>query len=362
MTVVDASDPASPTTKFGLIYVYLDSDRLETRDPARRNFEVHWAECIDHMVWAEELGFDSIWFNEHHFEAGRPSHAPSPLLLAGALAMRTSRVRISQTVALAPLYHPLRLAEEAAMVSVLSNGRYDLGIGTGYTPIEFEAFGVNMKHRPSLLEDTVAIARKAWTGEKFSHRGKRFQIPEIEVHPVPTRTPRILIGASVDVAIKRAARIGDGFVSAQNHDIATYVDALAEYGRQGAVFAGQQAVIAEDPDRAITEQGQYALRYCNDLIARGYVDPNIVGRDRFESLREAVDAGVYTLWDGPTAVSTITELIRTYPQIEDVSFMVQSGPGEPLESTSSRVQYIADYVVPQIRKNIAAVAPTSAKR
>lgn len=286
--------------RFGLSYVYLDADRVDTTDPARRNYEVHWREVLDHMVWAVQLGFDSIWIPEHHFEPGQASHAPSPLVFAAALAARTSRVRISTNVLLAPLYHPVRLAEEAAMVSVLSEARFDLGIGLGYTPLEFEAFGVNMKHRPSIFEDAVAIMRRSWEGKTFSYMGKRFEVPEIQVHPVPASPPRLLIGATVEQAIKRAARLGDGFLSAQNHDIQTYVDALAEYGREGRVFAGQQAVVAEDPEKAIAEQGQYALRYCNDLIGRGYVDPNLGGRTRFESLGEAVDAGVYTVWDGPT--------------------------------------------------------------
>lgn len=342
--------------RFGLSYVYLDSERVGTTDQSRQNYEVHWREALDHMVWAERIGFDSIWIPEHHFEPGQASHAPSPLLFAAALAVRTSRVRISTNVLLAPLYHPVRLAEEAAMVSVLSEGRFDLGVGLGYTPIEFAAFGVNMTHRPSIFEDTVEILRRSWAGTPFSYRGKRFDIPEIQVHPVPAVPPRILVGATVGPAIRRAARIGDGFLSAQNRDIETYVEALAEYGRPGRVFAGQQAVIAEDPERVMAEQGEYALRYCNDLISRGYVDPHLAGRRHFADLREAVDAGVYTVWDGPTAVAELVARVRRFPQIEDIRFMVQSGPGEPLEKTTERIQYLADAVIPAIRAELASSA------
>ena len=114
---------------------------------------------------------------------------------------------------LAPLYHPIRLAEEAAMVSVLSGGRYDLGIGMGYNDTEYEAFGVNMRNRPSLMEEAVEIARRAWSGQPFAFQGKRFQLPEVAVTPVPADPPRIVIGGLAKPAIKRAALIADGFVS-----------------------------------------------------------------------------------------------------------------------------------------------------
>lgn len=184
------------------------------------------------------------------------------------------------------------------MLSVLSRGRYDLGIGVGYTPLEFEAFGVNMKNRPSMLTECVETLRTAWTGERFSFSGKRYEFPEVSIHPVPAVQPRILIGATVEVAINRVAAIGDGFVSAQNHDIDTYAAELQRLGKSGTAFAGQQAMIVPDVDDAMDNHSRYALQYCNDLIDRGYVDPNILGFDRFSSLRQAVEAGVYTVWDG----------------------------------------------------------------
>lgn len=334
--------------RFGVVYTYLDNDRATATDPSRRKYEPHWAETLDHVAWAESIGFDSVWFSEHHFDG----LCPSPPLMAVAAAMRTKRVRLSSIVALAPLYHPLRLAEEAAMASVLSNGRYDLGIGMGYSEKEFAAFGVNMGHRPSLMEDTIDFVRKAWTGEPFTFDGKRFKMPEIAVTPVPAAPPRVLIGGTSESGIRRAAKIGDGFLSSNNEHLRTYVDALEEYGRTGTAIASQVALIAEDPERAVAELEQYALNYVNIYVERGFVQ-----HSRFEKIQEAIDFGLYRVWDGEKAVAEIVETVTANPVVEEVLFMISSGPGEPLESTYPRAQYLMDYVVPQVRKRIQSKVP-----
>lgn len=336
--------------RFGLVYTHLDGDLATTADPARKSIERQWAEVIDHMVWAEELGFDVITTCEHHFE----DLPPSPLLLTAAAAMRATRVTFSHSVMLAPLYHPVRLAEEAAMLSVLTNGRYDLTAGAGYDPKDFAAFDVNLKHRPSIMEETVEILRRAWTGKPFSFAGKRFTLPEIAVRPVPTRTPKIIIGASVPAAIQRAARIGDGFLSSYNHHIPIYVDELNRLGKTGTVRAAQQALIAEDLDRAISQEGHWVLAYANEVVVRGWAD-----RPLFETVAQAVDAGEFTVWDGPTAVRELGELITRYPQIEEIQFMVTFGAHQPVNTANERIQYIAGYVMPRL-KQIAETVRTPA--
>jgi alkanesulfonate monooxygenase SsuD/methylene tetrahydromethanopterin reductase-like flavin-dependent oxidoreductase (luciferase family) len=331
----------------GLSYPYF-GDREDSADPARQSVEPHWAATLDHMVWAEELGFDSIWLGEHHFEK---DHLPSPLLLAAALAMRTSRVRMCGWM-LAPLYHPVRLAEECAMVSVLSHGRIDLGTGMGHFPLEFEALGVNIKHRPSLLEETVEICRRAWTGKPFSFEGKRYTIPEVTITPVPAQQPRVLIAASAEPAVRRAARIGDGFLANNFDGIDVYVDELERLGKSGVIYSGQNGIVVEDPERFIAEESRYAVGYCNDLIDRNYLQ-----RAYYENIQDAIEEGVYVVRDAATAIKELDELARSYPLMEGVSFMVTSGPGEPLDATSERIQYFADRVLPELH-DIRSAATT----
>src|SRR6476620_10088071 len=142
---------------------------------------------IEQMVWTEELGFDSIWLTEHHFIDYGLSVSPS--VLAAAAAMRTSRVRIGLAAAILPFHDPIRLAEELALVDILSGGRLDVGVGRGNRPVEFEGLRVPQIENRERFEETLAIMVKAWTEERFAFEGRYFQIPEVRVIPKPLQRP-----------------------------------------------------------------------------------------------------------------------------------------------------------------------------
>ena len=301
---------------------------------------LEWDKVLDHVAWVEELGFDSIWLTEHHFQ----DFSPSPLTLAAAVAARTDRVRIATNVMLAPLYNPVRLAEEAATVSVLSRGRFDLGIGMGYYEREFAGLQVNIRNRPSLFEETIEILRRAWSGKPFSFQGKRYNIPELNVTPVPDAAPRIFIGGMAEAAIRRAARLGDGYLGAYNAHLRVYFDEVEALAKTGTVCAGQQATIAPDIEKAKVELREYALRYVNDHIDRG-----LFPGPHYTDLDAAIEAGHYLLWDAPTAVAEISKLVQEFPLIEDVHFMVTAGRGETFEHARERIEYIASEVLPALQ-------------
>jgi alkanesulfonate monooxygenase SsuD/methylene tetrahydromethanopterin reductase-like flavin-dependent oxidoreductase (luciferase family) len=142
---------------------------------------------IEQMVWTEELGFDSIWLTEHHFiEYGL---SVSPAILATAAAMRTRRVRIGLAAAILPFHDPIRLAEELAMVDVLSGGRLDVGVGRGNRPVEFEGYRIPQIESRERFDETLTILARAWTTERFSFEGRHFTIPEVRVIPKPLQQP-----------------------------------------------------------------------------------------------------------------------------------------------------------------------------
>src|SRR3546814_629838 len=125
---------------------------------AGRSFETFYREVLDQIVQAEQAGLESVWLTEHHFcEDG---YTPSPLVLLAAIAERTSTMHLGTNLIVSPLHDPIRLAEDAATLSLLSGGRFDLGIGLGYWQREFEAFGRNLKNRPSLLEEGIEVIRR----------------------------------------------------------------------------------------------------------------------------------------------------------------------------------------------------------
>ena len=142
---------------------------------------------IEQMVWTEDLGFDSIWLTEHHFiEYGL---SVSPAILATAAAMRTERVRIGLAAAILPFHDPIRLAEELAMVDILSRGRLDVGVGRGNRPVEFEGYRIPQIESRDRFEESLAIMLRAWTQERFSFEGQHFTIPEVRVIPKPVQRP-----------------------------------------------------------------------------------------------------------------------------------------------------------------------------
>lgn len=331
---------------FGLWYDFRNPERW------RRPFSTLYREVLDQIAWAEQLGIGSVWLGEHHFAAD--GYSPSPLTLAAAIGERTRALRIGTNLMVATLHHPVQLAEEAATLSLLTDGRFDLGVGQGYREVEFEAFGRNIRHRPSLLEEGVAVMRRAWSGDTEPFVGKRFQLPAVSVTPVPERAPRIFVGAHSLPGIERAARIGDGFLDSRNRDGALYLDALDRLGRdraQGAIYAGQYAVIAEDPEREWARIGPHALYQMNTYLEWGavsrsgpvapYTDPDALLR-----------AGTYRLWDPAAAVDALTDLLCERPQIKDLHFWAQL-PGEPVDSGSARVELLATQVMPKVRERLA---------
>lgn len=163
-----------------------------------------YAAALDQVQWGDELGFDLVGLGEHH--ASPDGYDPSPLSLAAAMAGRTRRIRLRTSVLLAPLYDPVKLAEDAAVVQLASGGRLLLGLGGGYRPAEFAMFGRRLEDRWRSLGDTIAFLRQAWRGEPFEWRGRR-----CHVTPAPDPPPPILLGGGSPAAARRAARIADGW-------------------------------------------------------------------------------------------------------------------------------------------------------
>jgi len=260
-------------------------------------------------------------------------------------------MRIGTNLMLLPLADPVRLAEDAAALSILTGGRFDLGVGLGYRQLEFDYFGRKISHRPSLMEEGVSIIRQAWSGEPISLQGKRYNIEGIKVSPTPESIPRLLMGGMAEPAIDRAARLGDGFLCTGGIGLEEYTSAAKRAGRDAAIYAGHWGIIAEDPEKEAVEVGGNVLYQTNEYISWGAFGPPDE-TPLFENSESAIAGGLYELMDGAGAVEALTTLLQGHPGIKDIHFWAQF-PGESVEHGSRRIEYIANHVLPEVRKNIS---------
>src|SRR3954452_3806520 len=143
---------------------------------------------VDQFVSAEALSYDSVWVNEHHFHA-YGGLLPSLPTILGALSQRTTRVRLGTSVVVLPLHNPLEVAEQMAMVDLLSNGRLEFGVGRGFVSHDYEVMGVPYADAQDRLKESLAVIKRAWSGEPFTHHGAYYDFDDVQVWPRPEQTP-----------------------------------------------------------------------------------------------------------------------------------------------------------------------------
>jgi alkanesulfonate monooxygenase SsuD/methylene tetrahydromethanopterin reductase-like flavin-dependent oxidoreductase (luciferase family) len=171
--------------KFGLLY------EMETPRPwhERSEYNVYW-EALAQIELADRLGFDHVWEVEHHF-LEEYSHSSAPEVFFGAVSQRTTNIRISHGVRLLPFNfnHPIKLAEQAAVLDILSNGRVELGTGRSTTSMELDGFGIDYERTRAEVRESLEVIVKAWTEDVLEHHGPLLDIPPSRVVPKPIQRP-----------------------------------------------------------------------------------------------------------------------------------------------------------------------------
>ena len=216
-----------------------------------------YAACLDQCAWADALGFDVVALSEHH--GVDDGYLSAPVTLAAAIAGRTKRLQINIAAVLVPLHDPVRLAEQLAVVQLVSGGRLSLVAGLGYRDEEFQMAGVDRRQRGRLLDEYVGVMRQAWSGEPFEWRGRT-----VRATPAPPSPPMVLIGGSTEKAARRAARLHAGFFPAiaDAELAAAYEDECARQGFTGFVVmpGGPGFVhVCNDPERDWARIAPHAL-------------------------------------------------------------------------------------------------------
>ncbi len=226
-----------------------------------------YAAALDMSAWADSLGFSTVLLSEHHNTSD--GYLPSPIVMAGAVGARTTRIDIKISVVLATLMHPVHLAEDLAVADLICGGRLHVTLGAGYRKPEFLAFQVDWKKRPSMMREVVETLRAAWTGEEFKFRGT-----PVRVLPLPARPggpPLALAGTSVGSA-RRAAALDLAYEPLGEQFYRAYLDELGRLGKPlpttpridgTSPYPGWIAV-AHDPEAYWAQVGRHVLHNVNE--------------------------------------------------------------------------------------------------
>lgn len=311
---------------------------------------------------AEALGFHGVWTAEHHFSDG---YFSQQIPVLAAIAAVTKRIRIGTYIVVLPLHHPIEVAEQAATLDALSNGRFDLGLGQGYYIDEYAAFGIPHSQRPSRLEEGLAIIRGLWQQPQFGFEGKRFRFAPVALRPRPT-TPELplWVAALAPDAIDRAARYGCHLAGAGDADVITaYENCLRKYNRDPAQYAKgtlRMVHLADTREQAWRNASvhihEILSTYNRKLAEAGVPAPpgGFFGVDPLPSAANLSAAENLHFYGAPMIVGTpddaINELKRsaaTAPVTHQIMWM-QIG-GLERQFTEHSMRLFAEKVMPQFR-------------
>lgn len=322
-----------------------------------KSFEREYREMLDLVRLAESLRFDSAWVSEHH--GSGDGYMPSLLTTLAAFAAATDRIKLGTGLILAPFHDPIRLAEDAATVDLISGGRLILGLGLGWREEEFRMFGVSFGERLRRTMETVEILRLAWTGERFSYRGKIYSYDQVLITPPPARPIPIYLGGMVPPAIRRAGRIADGYVRTRGgwveemrRDVHMFDEAARAAGRDPSTLGFAQLqnafvwdqgdawdVVKEGVGRHLGIYGGWAAG--GDTPEKGF----LLAPPDEEALRRTTPSGT------PREVAhALRPIVEAFADRAEFHLVVRLYyPGMDFDTASHAIELFAEHVIPALK-------------
>ncbi len=332
------------TGKLSFGYLY------DGRNPApwRQDWQALYAEIVEDAVFTESLGFEGAWIPEHHL--AEDGYMPAPNLLLAAIAARTTRIRLGSAIALAPLYHPLRFAEECAVLDQLAGGRLEMALAIGYRAREYAAFGLDFRRRGAMFDEFLEVVRGLWAGETVTFTGKHYQLSEARiVPPSPRGRVPLYIGGFAEKALARVAKYADGYFG--NVEVCDlYADKLREAGKDPAEarirIQELFVLVAEDPEAAMAEVGPH-YHYVNNAYGAWLAEDNAIGLDTTAlkpmDLAAFKASGILRILTPDRAIAHF-EKMRARIGVEHVMFM--KPPGLPDARFRHYAEVFATKVMP----------------
>lgn len=335
------SDAAKPQLRFGFVFDF--------RNPPdwQRPWSGFYAERLEFISWLETIGFNGVWLAEHH--GVEDGYMPSPLMIGAAIAARTKRMRISPGIAIAPFYHPVRLAEDIAVLDNISDGRAELALGTGYRRQEAEYYGADFQARGRYTNEMLPILKRLLEGETVTSEGEFFNIKSSRIFPLPMQKPRmpIMVGGVARPGLRRAACYGDGLCGGVD-DYSAYIEEVRALGRTETPrldhMGDMWLMVSEDPERTLAE---ITPHYCYQLTSYSRWQGD-VGRTYLPSnIDEIRNSGIFRVLTSDEAIALIRNRMEQVPAMESFCMMVPAGL--PLPKLAAHAKLFAEKVIPAFR-------------
>jgi alkanesulfonate monooxygenase SsuD/methylene tetrahydromethanopterin reductase-like flavin-dependent oxidoreductase (luciferase family) len=312
-------------------------------------------EIYDEMVelgqHAEDVGLDSLWASEHHF--AEDAYLPGVATTLGGLATATEDIQIGSSMMLAPLHNPVRLAENGATLSLLSDGRFTLGLANGYRNVEFENFGVPKRERADRTEEAVEIVRRAWSDGPLDYQPLFADVSkDVTVTPKPDIIPQITMGGISKNAVRRAANMADGWTAPEMIPLEgiakrkRYIERLREVEKKSGDFTVyiQRYCYVDDSE----EEAWKTIRDSLFYVQRKYDEWFDMGDDGLSEERKQ-EIRDYTMVGSP---AEIADEIAEYKEVlgDDIHMILRTyHPGIGTENMRRTNELIGDEVAPQFQ-------------
>ncbi|WP_405805746.1 LLM class flavin-dependent oxidoreductase [Streptomyces sp. NBC_01187] len=314
-------------------------------DAPRESLGDRYRAALDMAAYADEHGVTSLVVEEHH---GSPDGwLPAPLALAGTLLGRTRRAVVTACAIVAPLYDPLRLAEDIAVLDLASGGRLVTVAGIGYRPEEYAALGRDFARRGALQDEALETLLAAWTGELFDHRGRKVRVTP---RPYTRPHPMLFVGGSSRPAARRAARLGlPLFLSAHLPDLARYYEEKCQERGSSPLCLMPPADLptlhlTEDPDRAWAELGEHFLYEARQYASWQTPDMHSAMRARATTVQELREEGLYRF----VTPQECLELVARQPEDDRQVLLHPLCGGMPVEEGWRSLRLLAEEVIPRL--------------
>ncbi|MEE3142303.1 MAG: LLM class flavin-dependent oxidoreductase [Chloroflexota bacterium] len=321
------------------------------QSPAQR-----YSDTIAQSQLADELGFDSVWLAELHFNP-EFSIMSAPLLVASAIAQTTKRIKVGTAVNLVPLHNPVRLAEEAATLDVISGGRAIFGIGRGSNPRQYGGYGVDIGEGRERFLEGLDFVLKAWTCEEHSYDGKYFQVQDLRITPKPLQKPHppVYIASNSPDTFEIVGSLGlNILVAPLVVSVQGALDGLALYRKTLAEHGHDQTTVKVNVNVPVyvTKDGSNAKRMHQASID-SYL--GLIRANRTRSLRGVMDLTydrVYgdfaAIGDPDQCVEKLRSLQQMY-QPQEIMCWFNTGGLLPHEEVAKSMKLFAEEVMPQLR-------------